>query len=90
MTRHGITTLCPHCGYEHNAITAVVERGHAGPEPYPTAGDYTLCFGCGEFCTYDRSDMLRRPTHSELREIKRNKCCQMVRESWLASRATRQ
>jgi len=89
MTRR-ITTICPHCGYEHDATTAVVERGHAGLEPRMGPGDYTLCFGCGEFCVMDRTGMLRRPTHTEVRKIRRDKLCQMVRENWLAFRATRQ
>jgi len=85
-----ITTICPHCGAEHTRTTALVERGHPGPEPRMGPGDYTLCFSCGEFATMGATGMLRRPTHSEMRAINRDKRAVAAREGWQQLHATRQ
>jgi len=84
-----LASICPFCGEEHERTTAVVKKGFAGAEPHMRPGDFTLCWFCGEFCVMGDSGMLRRPTHSEARQIRRDQCCVKLRDGWQTVQAAK-
>jgi len=57
-----MNTICPWCGYHHNAVSAV-----RTDIDIPDDGDTTLCFNCGSWCIFDSSldGGLRKPTLAE-------------------------
>src|SRR5262245_64337431 len=65
MTRDYISR-CPHCGQRHSRSTVIMEQGDPAPEPLPEAGDFTICWQCGEFSVFDDAGRMRKA--HELRE----------------------
>lgn len=55
---------CWSCGYRMDSATEVTGRGK------PKAGDFSLCFRCGDFAVFTGQALLRRqPTDEELAEF---------------------
>lgn len=52
---------CPHCGKRLDAVSRL-----EGPVTNPSAGDLTVCFGCGESLQFDDRLRLKRISATEL------------------------
>src|SRR5262245_990985 len=84
---YDFTSLCPHCGAEHEFASEIFETTHSNIK----AGDTSLCVTCGRFSVLDRDGiMLRKPNRKELRRIAKDKRCTAVFLAWLMAIAGRQ
>jgi hypothetical protein len=88
MTRDMIS-VCAHCGYHHNAISAVMPAGAKRREPTPAPGSLTMCIQCGGWCVIDKYMRLRKATAAELRRIEQNAAMKRTRLAWLLTMAVR-
>jgi len=80
-------TLCPFCFYEHNRSSAITSGQGPAVEPIMRPGDVTMCIACGEFSVMGISEMLRKPTRTEARDLNKDGAVRHLRGAWQASRA---
>ena len=86
MTRLNFT-VCPFCGAEHEVASAVIDkRIVVTDEPSMRPGHLAICIECGEVSVMGDSEMLRKPTRPEARELKRDAQVSKLREAWQATR----
>lgn len=74
---HEMKTVCPHCGYRHDAAAAV-DDDERGPED----GNLSLCFECGEWSVFEDGN-LRKPTDAEYLDFGTLPSIQKIRRAWV-------
>ena len=74
------STICPHCGEEHERVTSAVRDGRDRPRD----GDATICWECGALGIYeDRAPGgIRKPTKHEQRALDRDERVQQILAAW--------
>ena len=63
MIHHSLDSKCPHCGYVMDRTTGLM-----GPEA-PKPGDYSICFQCYDWSTYQDDLSLRTITAEEIADM---------------------
>ena len=63
---------CPVCGYTAEAATSLASMTNDTPVPQPSAGDISVCFGCGAIGVFDAQMKLTIPDDGELLDLMLN------------------
>lgn len=62
---------CPYC--DKNLDSAICSDGS---EERPLEGDYTICFGCMEFCKFDKNLNLKKVN---IKKISKQDICELLK-----------
>ena len=87
-----LSTICVHCGTEHELCSAATNSETGEIRQTPHDGDCTICWACGGFniLEHDAPGGLRRPSAREQRALDADPMVRLAIEAWRAVKATRQ
>lgn len=73
-------THCAYCGHENELISQIVRPG--APTAGPSAGDWIMCFSCGEWNVFTAAKTLRLPTLEEAAERDGDEELKTISNAW--------